>query len=161
MHLDFLACYMLGAKVHVEIDFNRKRVIEPSGRFRRNDRTAPRIATRYKFSIRARRQGHAIWANDQSKLMVLVVRPSRTGAFHVVGRVGATAGRAWRESDGNRQGEGKPIHENLLKRISSIVHSYQYNPAALNTGLTRLKIHLDNLNMNGSHCYQYIITRHN
>ncbi len=73
MQLDFLTCYMLGAKVHIELDFDRKIFPESFGRLCRNDRPAPGIATRYILGIRARRQGNAIWANDQPLLMVLII----------------------------------------------------------------------------------------
>lgn len=73
MQLDFLTCYMLGAKVHIELDFDRKISPESFGRFCRNDRSAPSIATRYILGICSRRQGNAIGANDQPLLMVLVV----------------------------------------------------------------------------------------
>ena len=73
MQLDFLTCYMLGAKVHIELDFDRKIFLESFGRLCRNDRSAPGIATSYILGIRARRQGNAIWTNDQTLLMVLAV----------------------------------------------------------------------------------------
>ena len=73
MQLDFLARYMLGVKGHIELDFDRKIFPESFGRFCRNDRSAEGIATRYILGIRARRQGNAIWTNDQTLLMVLAV----------------------------------------------------------------------------------------
>ena len=73
MQLDFLARYMLGAKVHIELDFDRKIFPESFERFRRNDRPAPGIATCYILGIRARRQGNAIGTNDQPLLMVQIV----------------------------------------------------------------------------------------